>query len=905
MTEYKGLYNETGLDADYINVSILVCDSAELTNTVSQLTLHNTTISDIQTSPTRTLTVPNTAGNTQFVLESSVNTFTNTNTFNSITISGTNGPLKSLSGVVYSDLILNEDVSGGIDIAKITINNSIIPDTSSAYNLGSVSEKFNLAYSFMSISDYHVGSAALVSNQINELSTGSGITFNGAIKGNIYTGATPGKLCIIDSSGYINYQTGHGDISNDASGAFTLSDVNLDVGTYGDYANVGTFTVNAKGQITAAGNVPIIPSVVSPITPGSGVYSVLAYDSADGTLLSDPSYFRYDFENKNLVFPLASTGVAYMSGGNLITKSLVNGDLSGIRQIGYGVSGSLGWGYLANLSGLYNICIGHSAGYNGVAGDTSGSNNILIGSNVGSSLRGDNNVCLGTYAGNSISGNKNICIGNQAGVNVLNGHDNIYIGSLGVSGDNNVMRLGMSGTHTNVYMSLSGQSVMCISGTSVISRQIVNADVDSGALIDLIKINCNNNFVPSVSNTYNLGSLGSKWATAYIGQVINTVLNCSGTVYTDNLNSYSGGAITLGATLVGNISGVATYAEQVVINSAPASGTYNIPFLTGLFYGPINTDADFTYTTSTDTLAATNVRTAGIEEKTPAAGITLTGKINGSLSGAAYTASGITVNSTVSGTYYPVCVSSISGVGLTVRDYSGFSINAANGTLTATTYNGNLSGSHNGYNTSSANAVSTIVNRDNSGNFAANIITGTLSGLATTATTAFNLSGVINSASTATTQANGDNSTKVATTAYVNNLIPTGVSLSGAVNINSNTGGSWSATCTSTGYYQTLGGLTILNAYVAWSAKLGGGAGNLWLSFPFTFSNSKGIMIAPITINGATGPANTTTMVGYQNSNNALVFMNWQRNNGAGLLNVDYADLAASGYLCIQMIFNK
>jgi hypothetical protein len=63
---------------------------------------------------------------------------------------------------------------------------------------------------------------------------------------------------------------------------------------------------------------------------------------------------------------------------------------------------------------------------------------------------------------------------------------------------------------------------------------------------------------------------------------------------------------------------------------------------------------------------------------------------------------------------------------------------------------------------STANTPDTLVLRDGSGNFAAGTITAT--------TFAGQLSGTITSATTATTQAPGDNSTRVATTAFVTNV---------------------------------------------------------------------------------------------------------------------------------------
>lgn len=75
---------------------------------------------------------------------------------------------------------------------------------------------------------------------------------------------------------------------------------------------------------------------------------------------------------------------------------------------------------------------------------------------------------------------------------------------------------------------------------------------------------------------------------------------------------------------------------------------------------------------------------------------------------------------------------------------------------------------------SSANTANTLVLRDASGNFSAGMITANLTGNVTGNVTG-TLTGTIATTTVATTQAVTDDSTKVATTAYVRDIIPTGV----------------------------------------------------------------------------------------------------------------------------------
>lgn len=74
-----------------------------------------------------------------------------------------------------------------------------------------------------------------------------------------------------------------GDATIVNTGAITLKTVNTNVGTFGNSTNVGTFTVNAKGLITAASNVAI---AAGSGTVTSGLINQLAWYSSAGTTVS-------------------------------------------------------------------------------------------------------------------------------------------------------------------------------------------------------------------------------------------------------------------------------------------------------------------------------------------------------------------------------------------------------------------------------------------------------------------------------------------------------------------------------------------------------------------------------------------------------------------------------------------
>lgn len=79
----------------------------------------------------------------------------------------------------------------------------------------------------------------------------------------------------ISISGDLAYTSPSFDGTGNVTAAGTLATVNSNVGSFGSATQVGTFTVNGKGLITAAGNTTITPAVGSITGLGTGVATAL------------------------------------------------------------------------------------------------------------------------------------------------------------------------------------------------------------------------------------------------------------------------------------------------------------------------------------------------------------------------------------------------------------------------------------------------------------------------------------------------------------------------------------------------------------------------------------------------------------------------------------------------------
>lgn len=161
----------------------------------------------------------------------------------------------------------------------------------------------------------------------------------------------------------------------------------------------------------------------------------------------------------------SGSSVKFVNSGTISTLNVTDSNSNTMIGTNSGTSG---------MSGTQNTSLGRFS-CNTI---TSGGQNTSVGYGALSSLgSGTKNVGIGWQAlASAASGQSNIALGyNAGGSYTTSDSNNITIGSLGITGESNAVRLGIIGSHTTCY--IAGIAGVSTSNTTIVTQNSVNAQL--------------------------------------------------------------------------------------------------------------------------------------------------------------------------------------------------------------------------------------------------------------------------------------------------------------------------------------------------------------------------------------------------------------------------------------------
>lgn len=354
--------------------------------------------------------------------------------------------MNSLSNNSYKNTWCNPNVSNliadTIMVTDFATNNVLMPPTDSSYTKGVI--KINAKRYLNALDLSNTDSNIFVGSQAGSSSQTAASIRNTSIGSNSLDLLTTGNNNT--AVGFNSLSANTTGNNNTAVGSNSLA-INT-TGIENTAIGVSVLTTNTTGgQNVGVGRQPLLLN-----TTGSG-----------NVAIGNRALFSNTTGNSNIAIGLTANGNNTTADNNIsIGTQCMNNNLTGTENVAIGTSSmfastngssnvAIGSGSLVSNQANNNVAVGASCasavttgtslvavGRSACAAVTTGTQNTGVGFNTLSSLTtGTTNLALGANSGTALSGSDS---------------NNVAIANVGVAGDNNIIRIGSSGSHTNMFL---------------------------------------------------------------------------------------------------------------------------------------------------------------------------------------------------------------------------------------------------------------------------------------------------------------------------------------------------------------------------------------------------------------------------------------------------------------------